>query len=216
MFVNLTTEFCHIFAKNRFQMKNEMFFVSLIMAAIAFSSCSEDINCPAFKPYELVPEIYRKDKIVTFKNQNEELIRFEIGTLNFSDAYSYKCKDLHNICPCESSAVVYASNYGNDNMFRLLRIELNDRNNQQVYRFSIFFFSFEFDFVNDIKHIDIMDNISIIDEMEINGKQFQQVIVVTNNDEEIQTNIKKVYFNKKYGIIKFINKESENTWELVL
>lgn len=197
-------------------MKKPVFFISLLMTVFLLSACSEETNCPAFKEYELVPGIYREKSIITFKNNKDELLKFEIGPVTYSDAYSYKCKDLHNICPCEKSAVVNASSVHYDNHFVLLRIELNDKNNQQVYRFFIQFFKFDFDFENDINYIDHIENMSIIDKIEINGKQFTQVIVVTNTDEELQSNIEKVYFNKEYGIIKFINKESGNTWELML
>lgn len=189
--------------------------LTLIMLFLVSFSCSKKVDCPAFNSFELIPSSYVEGSEVIFKNQENNIKKYEIVEIILSENYSFDCKDLNKICFCESYATIFVSNE-NDKLFEFLKIELNDNNNQQVYRYTIMDFNFEFDFVNDLPNLHYFDNIDLVEEFEIDNEQYHQVVVLHNNDSESTSIVDKVYFNKEYGILKIVEKANNIAWTAVL
>lgn len=192
----------------------KLIFITCAISILFFSvACKRNIVCPEFTNHQIIPAAYYEGMIIEFRdNQNNER-KLEIVEVKKSEAYEYNCKDLHNICHCETSAEIWVKNSGQENPFLFLQIVLNVNNNQEVFRFNFSQFSFEFDFFNDFQYIELMPQLTYIGELQIGALEYNEVLMIVN-DENAQSNIDKVYFNKENGIIRFIEKTAAKVWTI--
>ncbi len=193
-------------------MKTSRIIIRLLCILVVFQACAKKIECPEFKDFELIPELYNINQTLVFEDNQNNKNEINIIEVVHSESYDYKCKDLNRICFCESYAEIRAKHIGSGNEFTLLRIETNDRNGNLIYRFHIrdFNFEFEFDFENDAPLIDLFENIEFVG----NFQQFTGVFVITNTDEESISNLHQVYFNQEFGILRLVDKNTNKNWDL--
>jgi hypothetical protein len=190
--------------------------IILIIACLISSACTKKTECPAFADNELIPLIYKSSESIVFKDSQNNINEILFMETEFSKEYSFKCRDLNNICLCESYAEINVKHNESGTEFILLKIETNDRNNNVIYRFNIRDFSFEFDFENDPIHIELFDNFEMTGILQTASEQFEDVFVVTNTDIEDTSSVHKIYFNKEFGILRITDKNTLKNWDLIL
>ncbi len=193
-------------------MKKVVFYGVIIIMALYFMACIRTVDCPPFDQDDLVLVPYSADDTLRFVNQNSEVFEIVVEGIYPSEAYTFKCRDLNNICVCENTVHVLASDTETSVEYWLLKIVQNDKSEQQCYWYTVLGFMFEFDFVNDLPYIDMMEHMTFIGDMQVGDRIYEKVIVATNKYDFV-TDVDKVYFNQENGILKFIDSELE--WELL-
>ena len=193
-------------------MKKLVFYVVIVIMALYFLACTRTVYCPPFDEDDLTLVPYNVDDTLRFVNIDSELFEIVIKEISPSEPYNYRCRDLHNICVCENSVYVLARDTKRSFDYWFLTILQNDRSTQQSYWYTVLDFGFEFDFINDLPYIDMMENMVLIGDLQIGGVIYEDVIEATNQ-YGWGSDIIKVYFNQENGILKFI--DSEHEWELL-
>lgn len=184
-----------------------IFFMIILICGFALISCTKKIDCPGFVNEDLIPHIVKDNNHIIYKDDNNNELKIIIESIYKSEPYKFNCKDLNNICVCENYAEIVVKDANTDNYYPLIKIELNDKNNQEVFKYKFLDFSFEFDYANYIENIDYLENMHYKGDIQINSKFFKEVIVVNNTFNE-NSNVSSLYFNKEFGILKAITKNN--------
>lgn len=188
----------------------------LCMCALFFCvvSCSKTKNCPAFNESDMAHMPYKMRDTLVFKNAHDSV--FEIFLLSFdkSEAYVYECKDAKKICPCINYVEVVANDTRRPSNYTLLRMEQSDVSDMQYFKYNILNFGFEFDFKNELPHIQQMPHMTLIGQMTIGNHTYNQVVEI-NNEGLSLANVSKVYFNKNNGLLRFVERSSGTIWDIV-
>ncbi len=173
-------------------------------------SCSNKVDCPAFDENDLKDIPYKVGDTLKFQDLQENIKMIIVKKIKQSDAYTYKCKDLNALCVCTNYAAVIVDYLSNGKTDTLLKYEQSNKSDMKYYKYKIEDFYFEFDFENELPYIDNFEHIFLIDSLEINNQILTEVLVI-RNISDVSSNISKVYFNKKFGILKYQEKNG-NVW----
>lgn len=193
-------------------MKKFVFYGVIIIMALYSPACTRTVECPPFDEADLVLVPYSVDDTLRFVNQNSEVFKIVVEDIYPSEAYTFKCRDLNNICVCENTVHILASDTETSVEYWFLKIVQNDKSDQQSYWYTVLGFTFEFDFLNDLPHVDMMPHMTLIGDMEIGDILYEEVVKVTNENTK-NSGIHKVYFNKENGILMFTDIDHE--WKLL-
>ena len=170
----------------------------LILLVGMFACKSKEQSCEAFNNAFRNDFSYIPNDTLQFTSTNNETELFYIVRIESSPAYSYSCKDLHGICPCEQYLRAIARNENEHTYFILAEMILYKNGDVQYFNYTLFDYSFEFDYTDADILVEHTPSISYHEQIEINNSPFYWVYVqeVTKSQK-----ITKIYFNKSIGII---------------
>ena len=83
----------------------------------------------------------------------------------------------------------------------------------QYFRYNVWGFKFEFNFINELSFIDEMDMFSHYGSFLMDEKIYYDVVLVSAQDDEAAA-VSQVFFTKREGVIRFVEKESGIAWSL--
>ncbi len=196
-------------------MKNAIVLTFLVVALLAAYSCKHETNCPAFSDDDMLNFPYAHVDSLIFVNAASEELALLVTELNTSNDYSYTCSDLNGICGCERFAEVKVSTENGSEEFTLLKLLIQSSDESQRFYYSLFGYSFEFDFENDGPYVDLMPEIDSVGDFTVSDSVFTGVYRATNFNFN-ETNVQRVYFNKTSGIIRFDEYIGAASWSLKL
>lgn len=178
-----------------------------------FSSCKKQKSCPGFDTQDLSEFTYAEPDTITFENETSELFQVFISHINLSSPYTYECRDLYGICPCTNYIEAMATDTKTQNTYSFLKMEQSDVSEMQYFKYNVQGFEFEFDFINELPHIDQMDHLKYYSSFTIGDAVYQDVVVITNFNSE-KVHIHQVFFNKQNGVLRFIEKSTNKVWSI--
>lgn len=184
-----------------------------VIALSLLSSCKVEKNCPGFDEADMKEFSYQEPQTLTFENEDSALFEIVITEIIMSESYDVECRDLYRICPCINYVEAVATDPSASKPYVFLRMEQSDVSEMQYFKYTLKDFEFMFDFVNELPHIDEMDMFTYHPSFIVGSKAYYDVVEITNTDEE-SPGISRVYFTKKDGIIRFIEKDSDMAWNL--
>lgn len=187
--------------------------LSAVVIAL-FSSCRQDKSCPGFDETDMKEFSYQVPDTLIFENEDSEQFEVYIKEINRSEPYEYECRDLYRICPCINYVEAVANDSRTSKPYAFLRMEQSDRSDMQYFKYNIQGFEFEFDFINELPFINEMEMFAHHGSFIIGNKVYYDVVVITNSDDEMPE-IYQVFFTKKDGVIRFIEKESNMAWNIL-
>jgi len=193
-------------------MKKTIYFL-LSLFLLAFSTCKTEKECPGFNSEDLTEFTYLNADTIYFKNETDSLFQIFISNINMSAPFTYDCKDLHKVCPCINYVEAQATDTKTNTSYIFLRMEQSDVSEMQYFKYNVQGFQFEFDFINELPHIDQMNHIEYFSSFLIGNITYTDVILITNHDTE-SADIFQVYFNKQKGVLRFIEKSTNMIWSL--
>jgi len=188
----------------------------LIISVLPFilcSACKKEKSCPAFDTSDTVEFTYKNPDTISFENESAELFQIFISHISYSLPFTYKCKDLYNICPCINYAEAMATDTKTQVSYSFLKMEQSDVSEMQYFKYNVQGFEFEFDFINELPYIDQMDHLKYYRSYAIGNIVYEDVVIITNRNDGI-TNIFQVFFNKQNGVLRFIEKSTNSIWSI--
>jgi len=191
-------------------MKNLIY---ITISFLIFFSCKVQKSCPGFGTNDISQFSYKKSDTITFENESSDLFQIFISDIILSLPYAYECQDLYKICPCLNYIEALATDTKTLKTYTFLRMEQSDVSEMQYFKYNIQGFKFDFDFINELPHINQMAHLKYYSSLSIGTKVYQDVIAITNLDSE-KNDILQVFFNKQYGVLRFIEKSTNNVWSL--
>lgn len=212
----LAEDFCNVrsffnIKPNKMKPSNMILFSAMVIAI--FSSCRLDKSCPGFDEMNMKEFSYQAPDTLIFVNEDSERFEVYIKEINRSESYEYECRDLYRICPCINYVEAVAKDTRTAIPYAFLRMEQSDRSDIQYFKYNIQGFEFEFDFINELPFINEMDMFTHHGSFIVGNKVYYDVVVITNSDDELPR-IYQVFFTKKDGIIRFIEKETSMAWNI--
>jgi len=194
-------------------MKNRCMVLISVLLCFLFSACEKQKSCPGFNTKDMEEFTYLKPDTITFENETSGFFQIFISHINLSLPYTYKCKDLYKVCPCINYIEAQATDTKTPNLYSFLRMEQSDVSEMQYFKYNVQGFEFEFDFINELPYIDQMDHLKYYSSFIIGDVVYKDVIVITNLDLET-ANISQVFFNKQFGVLRFIEKSTNSVWSI--
>lgn len=177
-----------------------------------FLACKKEKHCESFDLNDTIHFAYNHIDTLVFENRHYERFFIYINSIETSEPYVFTCKELHGICACTDYIRANATDSENSNEYIFLEMEQSDVSDLQYFTYDLKGFVFEFDFINELPHIDEMENLQHYSAYTINDVAYKDVIEVRNMNYNNQ-NIYKAYFNQENGLIQFIE-GNNNIWTL--
>lgn len=91
-------------------------------------------------------------------------------------------------------------------------MEQSDVSNMQYHKYNVKGFRFEFDYRNELPHIDEMPFLQFIGNLTIDNVTYSDVIRINNTSST--SGISQVFFSKKEGVLQFVEKGTNLTWSI--
>ncbi len=189
-------------------------FCLYVITCILTLSCTQYKECPAFDEADLQYLPYVTGDTLVFHNEQAESYQIYIEELRQSEAYDFTCRDLYGICACTDYVEVMATDTENPDPYIFLRMEQSDVSDVQYFQYQLLDYDFEFDFRNELPHIDDFPHIEFKDSLLIGEHVYHEVLMIRNQDQSA-SRIDKVYFNQCGGILKFCKENPAEKWELI-
>ncbi len=164
---------------------------------------------PFYEPAMLfVPSGMEKNDSLIFHNHNGDTLIYIAGFKDASQYEEFSSCDDHR---CESTFTLRLSrkyNYDQENYIRyfLIYTENNPDKVSAFFDVDSNYYEFKFNMQGD-KLTAITE--PVIETLEINGINYQDVIILNNEKQE-----KEIYAAKKHGIIQMIDKKTNEKWVL--
>lgn len=185
--------------------------ISIITLFIIFalSNCKTETQCPAFDNKDLKHIAYNENQNIVFRsNHYDEEFEFviHISEIKPSQSFNQKCEpDLYNQCPCANSVEIIADYDCDCEPFVFVKMEQSDVSELQNFHYNLLDFEFDIDFDNDLKYANDIPYLDFLPVFIMNDTLYKDVAVITNLDN-LESEIIKVYVNKKDGILQFEDK----------
>jgi hypothetical protein len=195
-------------------MKRTAILTLSILFLILTTTCKKQKSCPGFNISKFTEFCYQQPVTLTFESQEQEQFIVTISSIFQSLPYNYECRDLYGICPCLNSVEAKATDSQTTTEYSFAKMELSDVSEMQYFKFNVKGFEFEFDFINELPHIDQMDNFSFYPTITIGNQIYSEVVVVTNQNQD-QSGISQVFFSKQFGVLRFTEKVSGKVWSIL-
>ncbi len=184
----------------------------LIFLLLIITSCKKHKYCPPFSPASLIDFAYQQPETITFKSTEGNIFKIFIEKIEQSESYSYTCRDLYRVCPCLNSVKAIATDTHIATSYIFLEMEQSDVSNMQYHKYNVKGFRFEFDYRNELPHIDEMPFLQFIGNLTIDNVTYSDVIRINNTSST--SGISQVFFSKKEGVLQFVEKGTNLTWSI--
>jgi hypothetical protein len=200
--------------------KNHFFRLSSIRVAalfltltLIFSNCKKEIECSGFNTSDSSEFTYTIPDTLTFKNETSGEFQIVIKDIILSEPYTFECRDLYKICPCNNYIEALVTDTKTQTPYTFLKMEQSDASEMQYFKYNVQGYQFEFDFINELPYIDQMDHLTYYSTITLGNVSYNEVIMITNSDFETN-DIYRVYFNKGNGVLRFIEKSTNQIWTI--
>jgi len=189
--------------------------LSILFLAITliFSNCKKDIECSGFNTSDSSEFTYTIPDTLTFKNETSGEFQIVIKEIKLSEPYTFECRDLYKICPCMDYIEALVTDSKTQTPYTFLKMEQSDASEMQYFKYNVQGYQFEFDFINELPYIDQMDHLTYYSTYTFGTVTYNDVIMITNSDFETN-DIYRVYFNKENGVLRFIEKSTNQIWTI--
>ncbi|MBU0488479.1 MAG: hypothetical protein KKA07_11995 [Bacteroidetes bacterium] len=184
-----------------------------VMCFVAISSCKKQKSCAGFSTSDISEFTYIHSDTLTFENSASGLFQVVFTQVNFSEPYSYECKDIDRVCPCINFIEAMATDSKTVTPYSFLKMEQSDVSEMQYFKYNVQGFEYEFDFINELPYIDQMPHLAHYSSFTIGNVAYSDVILITNQDLST-ADIFQVYFNKQNGVLRFIVKSTNEVWSI--
>lgn len=211
-FLQCIFRFCFFYQLSPTMKTLNVIFLSAVIALL-FSACKKEKSCPGFDDADMIEFSYQKLDTLMFESESDERFQVYIEQISRSEPYEYECRDLYGICPCINYVEAIATDSRTATPYVFLRMEQSDVSDMQYFKYNVWGFEFEFDFVNELPFIDDMDMFSHYGSFLMDGKVYYDVVVVNSQDDEAAA-VSQVFFTKREGVIRFVEKASGIAWNL--
>lgn len=186
-------------------MKKITFITSTLLIILLFS-CKTVKECPEFNYSDLQEVCYNEFDTLTFMNSQSEEFNIYIQEFYFSTSFEQECSGVERICPCLNNVEVMATNTLTNNPFVFLRMEQSDVSEMQIFKYQVFDFYFEIDFINEVSNIDDFPYMELSPNFTIDNTSYNNVVILSNLENPSLT-VSKVCLNKTNGILKIVKKD---------
>lgn len=180
---------------------------------LLLSSCLQEKTCPGFDANDMTEFSYLTPDTLTFESDSSEVFQVFITAIILSETYVYECRDLYKICPCINYIEAEANDSRSSDSYTFLRMEESDVSEMQYFKYNVWGFEFEFDFINELPHIGEMEHLQHYPSLSIGNNVYYDVVAITNLGNE-PVDIYQVYFNKQNGLLRFVEKSTNKVWTL--
>ncbi len=186
--------------------------VFILCCSLILAACKTEKECPAFDMADFAEFPYQQPDTLVFKNITDDTFSIIIREIVLSEVYTIDCSEPKKICPCLNSVEAMATVNQSSTRFRFLQMEQSDVSDMQYFRYNVKGFEFEFDFRNELPYINQIPYAHAVGDLIIGDTTYKEVVVI--NNEDTNSNISQVFFNKESGLLKFKEKNPEQIWSI--